>query len=597
MAEPDADTRPKAESAAAIPTLAEMQHWPWVMGRAQQLMMEHVAKGWGEAPPMKAADPKAFAQWPGMNLFADPGRIAKAQADMWSEGLAIWQRALGGDAGPSEIEEKAARDKRFAASQWRENPLFDMIRQTYILISDRLLGSVDAIEGVDGKEREKLRFATRAFVDAMSPSNFALTNPLVLEKTLETKGENLLKGLENMLRDLGQGQLTHTDPQAFEVGRNIATTPGKVIRQTPLYQLIQYAPTTDQVDETPVVIFPPWINRFYILDLNPKKSFIRWAVEQGLTVFVVSWKSADEGMADLTLDDYVLAQIDAIDTIRDLLKVDDVHTIGYCVAGTTLAATLALLEARDEADKVASATFLTAQVDFSEAGDLTLFLGDEQMQLIQQLSADKGYMDGRYMAATFNLLRGRDLIWSYVTNNYLMGEDYTPFDLLHWNSDTTNLPAKWHQAYLRDFYRDNRLVQPGGIVVDGTPINLTRVKIPAYVQAGREDHIAPPQSVWKITHHFQGPLRFVLAGSGHIAGVVNPPDAQKYQYWINEEPVVSLEEYVAGATETKGSWWPDWRDWIERKSDGNVPAKGARVPGKGRLKALEDAPGSYVKAR
>ena len=597
MAEPDADTRPKAESAAAIPTLAEMQHWTWVMGRAQQLMMEHVAKGWGEAPPMKAADPKAFAQWPGMNLFADPGRIAKAQADMWSEGLAIWQRALGGDAGPSEIEEKAARDKRFAASQWRENPLFDMIRQTYILISDRLLGSVDAIEGVDGKEREKLRFATRAFVDAMSPSNFALTNPLVLEKTLETRGENLLKGLENMLRDLGQGQLTHTDPQAFEVGRNIATTPGKVIRQTPLYQLIQYAPTTDQVDETPVVIFPPWINRFYILDLNPKKSFIRWAVEQGLTVFVVSWKSADEGMADLTLDDYVLAQIDAIDTIRDLLKVDDVHTIGYCVAGTTLAATLALLEARDEADKVASATFLTAQVDFSEAGDLTLFLGDEQMQLIQQLSADKGYMDGRYMAATFNLLRGRDLIWSYVTNNYLMGEDYTPFDLLHWNSDTTNLPAKWHQAYLRDFYRDNRLVQPGGIVVDGTPINLTRVKIPAYVQAGREDHIAPPQSVWKITHHFQGPLRFVLAGSGHIAGVVNPPDAQKYQYWINEEPVVSLEEYVAGATETKGSWWPDWRDWIERKSDGNVPAKGARVPGKGRLKALEDAPGSYVKAR
>ena len=597
MAEPDADTRPKTEPAAAIPTLAEMQHWTWVMGRAQQLMMEHVAKGWGEAPPMKAADPKAFAQWPGMNLFADPGRIAKTQADMWSEGLAIWQRALGGDAGPSEIEEKAARDKRFAASQWRENPLFDMIRQTYILISDRLLGSVDAIEGVEGKEREKLRFATRAFVDAMSPSNFALTNPLVLEKTLETKGENLLKGLENMLRDLGQGQLTHTDPQAFEVGRNIATTPGKVIRQTPLYQLIQYAPTTDQVDETPVVIFPPWINRFYILDLNPKKSFIRWAVEQGLTVFVVSWKSADEGMADLTLDDYVLAQIDAIDTIRDLLKVDDVHTIGYCVAGTTLAATLALLEARDEADKVASATFLTAQVDFSEAGDLTLFLGDEQMQLIQQLSADKGYMDGRYMAATFNLLRGRDLIWSYVTNNYLMGEDYTPFDLLHWNSDTTNLPAKWHQAYLRDFYRDNRLVQPGGIVVDGTPINLTRVKIPAYVQAGREDHIAPPQSVWKITHHFQGPLRFVLAGSGHIAGVVNPPDAQKYQYWINEEPVVSLEEYVAGATETKGSWWPDWRDWIERKSDGNVPAKGARVPGKGRLKALEDAPGSYVKAR
>jgi polyhydroxyalkanoate synthase len=473
-----------------------------------------------------------------------------------------------------------------------------MIRQSYLLVSERLLGSIDAIEGIDPKQREQLRFATKSFVDAMAPSNFALTNPLVLERALETKGESLLKGLDNMLRDLSKGQLTHTDPHAFEVGRNIAVTPGKVIKRTPLYELVQYSPATETVFETPLVIFPPWINRYYILDLNPKKSFIRWAVEQGLTVFVVSWKSADESLAETTLDDYVLrGQIDAIDTIRELLGVASVHAIGYCVAGTTLACTLALLAARGEADKVASATFFTAQVDFSEAGDLNLFIADETLQLIEQMSSDKGYLDGRYMAATFNMLRGRDLIWNYVTSNYLMGEDYPPFDLLHWNGDTTNLPAKWHIAYLRDFYRDNKLVTPGGITIDGVPIDLGRVQTPTYVQAGREDHIAPAHSVWKITNHFKGPLRFVLAGSGHIAGVVNPPEAQKYQYWTNDRQVKTLEAFVAGAKETKGSWWPDWIGWIGALSDRKLPIKGARIPGKGSLKAIENAPGSYVRAR
>jgi polyhydroxyalkanoate synthase len=300
----------------------------------------------------------------------------------------------------------------------------------------------------------------------------------------------------------------------------------------------------------------------------------------------------------VTLDDYVVrGQVDAIDTIRDLLGVDSVHAIGYCVAGTTLAATLALLEARGEAGKVASATFFTAQVDFSEAGDLNLFVADETLQMIDQVSAEKGYMDGRYMAATFNLLRGRDLIWNYVTNNYLLGEDYVPFDLLHWNSDTTNLPAAWHQAYLRDFYRDNKLVRAGEIVVNGTPIDIHIVKTPTYVQAGREDHIAPAKSVWKITHYFQGPMRFVLAGSGHIAGVVNPPEAQKYQYWTNDSKPASLDDFVARATEHKGSWWPDWIDWIGGLSEKKVPTKAARLPGEGKLKAIEDAPGSYVRAR
>ena len=365
-------------------------------------------------------------QWPRMNLFADPAKIAQpADGDVERGARHLAARARRRIAPRPELEEKADKDKRFAAPQWRDNPLFDMIRQSYLLVSERLLGAVDAIEGVDAKQREKLRFMTKSFVDAMAPSNFALTNPLVLERAMETKGESLLKGLEHMLGDISKGQLTHTDPDAFEVGRNIAVTPGKVVKRTPLYELIQYSPTTDEVLETPLIIFPPWINRFYILDLNPKKSFIRWAVEQGLTVFMVSWKSADESLAETTLDDYVLrGQVDAIDTVRELLGVESVHAIGYCVAGTTLAATLALLEARGEADKVASATFFTAQVDFSEAGDLNLFVADETLQLIDQMSADKGYLDGRYMAATFNMLRGRDLIWNYVANNYLMGEDY-----------------------------------------------------------------------------------------------------------------------------------------------------------------------------
>jgi polyhydroxyalkanoate synthase subunit PhaC len=399
-----------------------------------------------------------------------------------------------------------------------------------------------------------------------------------------------------MLSDLAKGQMTQGDSSQFELGRNIAATPGKVVKRTPLYELIHYAPTTEQVYRTPLIIFPPWINRFYILDLTPEKSFIRWAVEQGLSVFVVSWKSADASMKDVIWDDYVeRGQIDAIDTVRELLDVPSVHAIGYCVAGTTLAATLALLTARGQAEKVASATFFTAQVDFSQAGELSLFI-DDQMALIKSLSSD-GFLDGRYMAATFNLLRGRDLIWNYVANNYLMGADYAPFDLLHWNSDVTNLPAKWHQSYLSDLYGSNKLAQAGMVQVAGTPIDLSTVKTPSYVQAGREDHIAPAESVWKITDHFAGPLRFVLAGSGHIAGVVNPPSSGKYQYWVNEGSAATFADFVAGATETKGSWWPDWMNWVGRIDKERVDSTSARIPGGGSMPALADAPGTYVRTR
>ena len=584
------------EMKSAIPTLEDWQHWTLVMGRAQQMMMEFWSESLKKDQPFPAWSPSAFG-FADTPPASDPMALMSAGAQAWAKGLETWGKMLGGvTAAAPGVEER--KDRRFAAPEWRENPIFDTIRQTYLRVSDQLLGTVDAIDGLDAPSREKLRFATRSFVDAMSPSNFALTNPQVLKRTLETRGENLLKGLANMLKDIASGQMTQTKPGVFEVGRNLATTPGKVVKQTPLYQLIQYTPTTDKVLTTPVVIFPPWINRFYILDLTAEKSFVKWCVDQGISLFMVSWKSADESIANATLDDYVLnGQIDAIDSVRELLGVEDVHAIGYCVAGTTLATTLAYLHAKGEATKVKSATFFTAQVDFSEAGDLKLFLGDETMGLLTQLTAEKGYLDGRYMAATFNLLRGRDLIWNYVVNNYLLGEEPPPFDLLHWNGDTTNLPAGWHRDYLENLYKGNKLAVKGGISVAGTSIDIDAVMTPTYVQAGREDHIAPPQSVWKIMNHFAGPKRFVLAGSGHIAGVVNPPAAGKYQYWINNRDAASLDEFIEAAEEHKGSWWPDWLNWLKSLNAETVKAEGARVPGKGKLKAIEDAPGSYVKSR
>jgi polyhydroxyalkanoate synthase len=587
----------EAKTASAIPTLEDWQHWTLVMGRAQQMLMEFWAESLKKDQPFPEWDPSAFG-FGGATAPADPMALMSAGAQAWAKGLETWGKMLGGVPVAPVADEKDRKDRRFAAPEWRENPIFDTIRQTYLRVSDQLLGTVDEIENVDPDTREKLRFATKSFVDAMSPSNFALTNPQVLKRTLETRGENLLKGLANMLRDIASGQLTQTRPGAFEVGRNLATTPGKVVRQTALYQLIQYTPTTDEVLKTPVIVFPPWINRFYILDLTPEKSFVKWCVDNGISLFMVSWKSADESIADARLDDYVLkGQIDAIDTVRDLLDVPSVHAIGYCVAGTTLAATLAYLHAHGQADKVESATFFTAQVDFSEAGDLKLFTGPETMGLLEKLTAEKGYLDGRYMAATFNLLRGRDLIWNYVVNNYLLGEEPPPFDLLHWNSDTTNLPAGWHRDYLETLYKGNKLAEKGGIKVAGTPIDIDQVKTPTYVQAGREDHIAPPQSVWKIMDHFTGEKRFVLAGSGHIAGVVNPPAAEKYQYWVNDRACGTLEQFVEGATEHKSSWWPDWLKWLKKQDSETVMVEGARVPGHGKLQPIEDAPGSYVRAR
>lgn len=488
------------------------------------------------------------------------------------------------------------KDRRFQGAEW-DHPLFDLMRQGYSVMAEHLMSLADQMPVPEGGDKAKLHFAMRALVDALSPANSPFTNPVALRKAVETNGASLMSGVQNMMADLQRGQLTHTDPQAFRLGENIAVTPGQVVYQTPLFQLIQYAPATDSVFKTPLVIFPPWINRFYILDLSPEKSFIKWCVDQGVTVFVVSWKSADASLADVVWDDYIAAQIEAIDVVRDLLAVPSVHTIGYCVAGTTLAATLAVLAAQGDAKKVKSATFFTAQVDFEKAGDLLNFVDDAQIAMVEKLSTN-GYLDGRYLAATFNLLRGNDLIWSTVSKNYLLGEDYPAFDLLHWNGDVTNLPSKWHKSYLCDLYRDNKLSQPGALSALGVPIDLGAVKTPSFIQAGREDHISPAESVWRMCDLFTGPVTFLLAGSGHIAGVVNPPAAQKYQYWTNEgKDLKSLDDFVAGATETKGSWWPYWINWLGKQSPKKVPADGARVPGKGKCPALEAAPGSYVKTR
>jgi polyhydroxyalkanoate synthase len=591
--------------------MGELGEWASASAQLQQLWLDFAAYQASQAAEkaVTGANPIDPAQWLVISqsmLGQMPKGLFEAQAKLAQDSLQLWQgvaqsflagAVTGGAA--SEAPDAASlprNDRRFADPAWRAHPAFLLLHQTYLMLAEYFRTSVKGMQGLDKTKRQQLEFAVSALAEAMRPDNFLLTNPVVMKRTVESKGANLVRGMQHLINDLKRGQLTHTDPDAFKLGENLAATPGKVVHETPLYQLIQYSPSTEEVLEVPLVIFPPWINRFYILDLTPKKSFIKWAVDQGISVFVVSWKSADSSMGEVVWDDYIRAQIEAIDHVRSRLDVPAVHTIGYCVAGTTLAATLAVLARRGEADKVKSATFFTAQVDFEKSGDLKHFIDEGQLQMIGQLSP-QGYLDGRYLAATFNALRGKDLIWNYVVNNYLLGEDYPAFDLLHWNGDVTNLPSKWHNDYLRDLYRDNKLVVADALVADGTPIDLTRVTTPAFVQAGREDHIAPAESVWRITEHFKGPMEFLLAGSGHIAGVVNPPSANKYQYWLGDSSAPSLKAFVESAEEHPGSWWPHWLGWLHQQSDTRVPATGKRAPGGPGDSVIEDAPGRYVKTR
>ncbi len=532
-------------------------------------------------------------------MMADPAKLVRAQMSLWQDYMNLWQHTARRMMG-EEIEPVASadEDRRFRDTAWEDNMLFDFIKQSYLLTSRWMQSTVRDVEGLDEKTARKVDFYTRQFADAMSPSNFVLTNPEVLRMTIETGGENLVKGLDNLLEDLERGKgrlkIKMTDTEAFSVGDNIATTPGKVIYQNELMQLLQYRPATETVYERPLLIIPPWINKYYILDLRESNSFIKWAVERGHTVFVVSWVNPDATLAEKTFEDYMTGgPLAALDIIATATGVEKVNAVGYCLGGTLLACMLSYMAAKGD-ERIVSATYLATMIDFAEAGELSVFVDEEQLDYLEHRMNRKGYLEGQYMATTFNMLRANDLIWSFVINNYLLGKDPFPFDLLYWNSDSTRMPAAMHSFYLRKFYQENVLVRPGGITLKGVPIDLSRVKVPAYFLSTREDHIAPWRSTYSATQLFSGPVRFVLSASGHIAGVINPPAANKYFHWTNARTPKNPERWFLGAEQHSGSWWDDWRKWVARRGGKKVPA---RTPGGGKLTPIEDAPGSYVKAR
>ncbi len=488
-------------------------------------------------------------------------------------------------------------DRRFSSAQWSESLYFDVIKQSYLMASKHLLAAVSD-DDLGKKEKHTLEFFTKQSLDALSPSNFILTNPEVLDATVQSKGMNLVKGMKNLTADLvkGKGKLkiSMVDESQFEVGKNLATTPGKVVYENELMQLIQYSPGTKQVYTRPLLIFPPWINKFYILDLGPKNSFIQWMVAKGYTVFVVSWVNPDSELGKKTFEDYLnLGIYAALDAVEQATGTSQINTIGYCIGGTLLASALAINAVSGD-KRIHSATFFTAQVDFSEAGDLLVFISDKQLDQLEKRMSKKGYLDASDMSTSFNMLRANDLIWSFVVNNYLMGQSPKAFDLLYWNGDSTRMPMAMHVYYLRQMYLHNRLVEPGTLVMNGVPVDLQNIKIPIYLQAGKEDHIAPYNSVYKATQLYSGPVTFMLAGSGHIAGVVNPPAANKYYYYTNPATPENVEDWIAGAEHHAGSWWPHWHNWLSRKSGRKIAA---RVPGDGALPVIEDAPGRYVKMK
>jgi len=533
------------------------------------------------------------------HMMANPAHIMESSLNLWSDYLTLWQtaaqRMMGAEVAP--MVTPAKDDYRFRDEAWADNQVFDFIKQSYLLTSRWMQSTVTGVEGMDKKTAEKVDFYTRQYTDALSPSNFVMTNPEVLRTTLESGGENLVKGLENLISDLensdGQLRIKMTDPDAFQVGGNVATTPGKVVFRNALMELLQFDPTTDEVVKTPLLIVPPWINKYYILDLREKNSFIKWATDQGHTVFVVSWVNPDSELAAKTFDDYMLdGPVAALDAIEQATGEKKVNVIGYCIGGTLLACTLAYLTAKKKIGKVNSATFFTTMVDFTEAGELGIFIDDSQLTSLEEKMEERGYLEGSEMATTFNMLRANDLIWSFVINNYLLGKDPFPFDLLYWNSDSTRMPAAMHSFYLRKMYLENKLIEPGGIVLDGVKIDLRKIAVPTYIISTREDHIAPWKSTYSATKLYKGPIRFVLAGSGHIAGVVNPPSKPKYGYWTNDDLTGTADQWLEGADEVAGSWWPDWDAWAKERAGGEtVPA---RKPGDGKLKPLCDAPGEYV---
>jgi polyhydroxyalkanoate synthase len=530
--------------------------------------------------------------------LADPARLVAAQGALYTSYMQLMasasQRAAGGEVEP--VAEPDKGDNRFTDPEWSRNPYFDFWKQFYLITGRWLESMLDKTEGLDEQTRQRASFYLKQIVTALSPSNFPLTNPVVMRETAASSAENLVQGMANLVHDMSRSSallnISQTDVSAFEVGRNVATAPGKVIFQNDVIQLIQYAPTTGKVHARPLLIVPPWINKFYILDLGPEKSFIRFMVSKGFTVFVVSWVNPDERHARKTFEDYMREGVlAATDAVKRETGTDKSNVIGYCVGGTLLGTTLAYLAARGE-EPYASATFFAAQVDFSKAGDLLVFIDDAQLKALEEMMAERGYLEAGRMAAVFNMLRPKDLIWSYVVNNYLLGKKPFPFDLLFWNQDSTRLPAANHTFYLREFYQENKLAR-GQMTIGNVKLDLGKVKLPIYELCAKEDHIAPAKSVFIGSRLFGGPVTYVLSGSGHIAGVINPPSKPKYQYWTNDKRAATLEAWIESAAEHPGSWWPHYAEWLARHSG---PLVDAREPG-ARLGTIEDAPGSYVKAR
>ena len=530
------------------------------------------------------------------SLLRDPARLLQAQMELWNSYSQLWQRTLAALGGEGMVPPAGApADRRFRDADW-QLPAFDFIRQGYLLTAQWLLERVAGAGDLDPATRRKLAFYTRQYLDAMSPSNFVATNPQVLRATVESGGQNLLHGLRKLLEDLKRGDgrldLAMTDPDAFEVGVNIAATPGKVVFQNDLMQLIQYAPLTERVYRRPLLVVPPWINKFYVMDLQPRNSLVRWWLEQGYTVFMISWVNPGPELAGKSFEDYLLeGPLAALDAIEQACGEREVNAVGYCIGGTLLMTALAYLQASGDG-RIKSATTFASLLDFSEPGDLGVFIDEAQIAALETRMADAGYLDSADMATAFNLLRANDLIWSFYVNNYLLGKDPAPFDLLFWNSDATRMPAAMHSFYLRNMYLHNRLREPGGITLAGVPIDLSKVTVPSYLVATVEDHIAPWPSVYAGARLLGGRTRFVLSGSGHIAGIINPPAAHKYQYWTCDSLPDTPMQWRTAALEHAGSWWPDWKFWLGRLAGGKVMA---REPGAGQLPILEDAPGSYVR--
>jgi len=529
--------------------------------------------------------------------MAEPTRTLEAQTRLMGSMMTVWMHSMQKLNGDKTQEPSAKPDKRFADKDWEKNPFFDFLRQVFLVTSDWAARMVSEAEGLDAHTRHKAEFYMRQIIAALSPSNFALTNPQVYRETIASNGENLVKGMKMLAEDIAAGhgdlRIRQTDMTKFEVGVNMAVTPGKVVAENDVCQIIQYEPTTEEVLKRPLLICPPWINKFYVLDLNPEKSFIKWCVDQGHTVFVISWVNPDERHAKKDWEAYAREGIDfALEVIEKATGERKVNAIGYCVGGTLLAATLAL-HAREGNDRIRSATFFTTQVDFTYAGDLQVFVDEEQLKSIEDTMKPHGYLDGSKMALAFNMLRASELIWPYVVNNYLRGVEPTPFDLLYWNSDSTRMPAANHAFYLRNCYLENNLSQ-GRMKMAGHTLDMHDVKIPVYNLAAREDHIAPAKSVFVGSQVFGGDVTYVMSGSGHIAGVVNPPYKPKYQYWTGPKPEGEFETWVAQAVETPGSWWPHWHTWIENQHNKRVPA---RKPGGENINPIEAAPGSYVRVR